>query len=69
MFGAHFIVKVTIPGVTPSYYDPSYGVTYADATDFEIKAVDGYLEHFVGDPSNVFRIRLATGVTNISFNR
>ena len=50
IFSAHFIVKPL--GVSassggpaiPTYVDPSYGVTYASATDFESKAVFGYVD-------------------------
>ena len=69
IFGAHFIVKVTLPGVSPSYYDPSYGVFYLNADDFENKAIDGYMNHFPGDPFNVFRVRKSTGLRNINFDR
>ena len=39
---AHFIVKLD-PAVAARspYYDPSYGVDYLDAADFEAKAVKG----------------------------
>jgi hypothetical protein len=69
VFAAHFIVKVTLAGVSPSYYDPSYGVTYMDANDFENKALNGYMKAASGDPSNVFRVRLSAGLGNINFDR
>jgi hypothetical protein len=69
VFGAHFIVKVSLSGVSPSYYDPSYGVTYNGADDFENKAVDGYLIHVPGDASNAFRVRKSAGLKNINFDK
>jgi hypothetical protein len=68
-FSAHYIVKVTLAGISPSYYDPSYGVTYNDADDFENKAVDGYFRHFGGDFSNVFRVKKSAGLRNIIFDK
>jgi hypothetical protein len=69
IFDAHFIVKVTLPGVSPSYYDPSYGVFYLNADDFENKAIDGYLISVPGDPTNVFRVRKSSGLKNINFDK
>lgn len=42
-FARHFIVLPAAP-LNGTYYDPSYGVTYAGPNDFEIKAVAGYIK-------------------------
>jgi len=69
IFFKHFIIKVSLTGVTPSYYDPSYGGTYTDQDDFENKAVDGYVApHVPGDASNAFRIKKSVGLHNIRFS-
>jgi hypothetical protein len=57
-FGCHFIVKYN--GV---YYDPSYGVTYSDANDFENKSVEGYAEPVGGLG---YKVRHATGFGNMT---
>ena len=47
MFGSHFIVKADSslinPGIGGPYFDPSYGVTYTDSTNFVSTALDGYV--------------------------
>lgn len=50
IFNSHFIVKPLGLSGVPIYVDPSYGATYANAADFEQKAVFGYfdLQHPVG---------------------
>jgi len=63
-FGSHFIVKVL-----GSYYDPSYGVTYVDADDFEEKSVAGYFNRFPGAAFNEYQVRKSTGLSNISFDK
>ena len=67
VFARHFIV-----GYGGSYYDPSYGVTYAGANNFEDIAVDGYASEFPGDnPSGftrlVLRTKHSTGLHEITF--
>jgi len=76
-FSSHFIVMVLppasgqLPAVDPSadqYFDPSYGLTYKNADNFEVKAVDGYWAQFPSDASNVFRVRKPIANSpNISF--
>jgi hypothetical protein len=67
VFGRHFIVKKT--GVTGGpYFDPSYGVEYANAADFESKAVDGYGRQFLGDAGNQLRVRKPGGGVNITLS-
>ena len=54
IFNSHFIVKPAVSGgSTPTYVDPSYGREYANAADFESKAVFGYFDaaHPVGQTS------------------
>jgi hypothetical protein len=63
VFGFHFIVKKTGVAGGP-YFDPSYGVTYSNAADFESKAIDGYLKNIGGE----FRVRKPGGGTNITLN-
>jgi hypothetical protein len=50
------------------YYDPSYGLTYTDALDFERRAVDGYGKE-VGvqlyPPRTVYEVKPATGAGEI----
>ena len=59
------------PSPSPlGYYDPSYGVTYAGARDFENKAVAGYsgLIALPVTPPRIGRvIRKSTGLDNIRF--
>ncbi len=71
VFIRHFIVKFTT-GIDctkdPCYFDPSYGVNYMDANDFENKAVDGYMDDF-GDGKGLFRVEKSAGLKNIKFNK
>jgi hypothetical protein len=66
VFDAHFIVYVSpaITGGAP-YYDPSYGVTYLDAADLELKAIKGYLDD-VGDGPGIYRFRERGGPVGIT---
>jgi hypothetical protein len=72
IFASHFFVQVSLPSVTPPYYDPSYGVTYMNAQDFEKKAVAGYLKGFQADApvapheENVYWVRQACDANNIN---
>jgi hypothetical protein len=65
VFARHFIVKYT-GGTSGPYFDPSYGVTYTNAADFESKAIDGYGRSFPTDPINQIRVRRPGGGVNIS---
>src|SRR5262245_2758303 len=69
VFVAHFIVKPTLAGLAAPYYDPSYGVTYAGANDFENVAVEGYLKKFAVDADNVYRVKDSAGLMEINFNK
>jgi hypothetical protein len=60
----HAIVKAPDTGV---YYDPSYGLTYSGAADFETKALDGYILHVPGDPNTQYRVRKSTGLNKATF--
>ena len=72
IFNFHFFVHVSLAGITPSYYDPSYGVKYVDAQDFERRAVAGYLKSFLADvptgthQENTYWVRPACDRTRIS---
>jgi hypothetical protein len=66
-FGSHYIVQVDLTGVTPSFYDPSYGVTYSGPDDFEDKAIVGYAKQASQDPDKVYRVKKSAGLHNISF--
>jgi len=61
-FSCHFFVKYA--GL---YYDPSYGVTYTSATDFEAKSVAGYVYSLPVIGLN-YKVKKATGLNNISLN-
>jgi len=65
VFSQHFIVKFT-GGTSGPYFDPSYGVTYTNAADFESKAVDGYGHFNPADAPNEMRVRRPGGGVNIS---
>lgn len=65
-FARHFIVKTTVVS-GDQFFDPSYGVTYSDADDFETKAVIAYYARFVGDPAGTYRVRKSAGLKNIQF--
>ncbi|MCZ2155442.1 MAG: hypothetical protein LC114_16330, partial [Bryobacterales bacterium] len=66
VFIAHYIVRVTMPGVAGPYFDPSYGITYSDEAQFERDAVAGYA---VEDTEKVNGLiaRKPDGTLNISF--
>jgi hypothetical protein len=78
VFGAHFIVKILDPILAPPsqagpYFDPSYGFWYADAADFETKAIAGYARGgFTGDGPTVYRFQTVPvtvpPTTNITLN-
>jgi len=65
VFTQHFIIQV--PPTTGGYYDPSYGVTYTNACNFETNAVAGYAfkESYRASTQN-FEVREASGC-NITF--
>ncbi|MGA2605008.1 MAG: hypothetical protein ABSG14_12340 [Verrucomicrobiia bacterium] len=68
VFNLHFIVCCN-----GTYYDPSYGVTYEDAADFESKAVTGYGELLPGDnppgyTNLILRVRQPSGSVGIYFD-
>jgi hypothetical protein len=70
VFGKHYIVRISTPGVGGPYFDPSYGVTYLDAADFERTAVDGYAVLDPRTPNDKTRriVRRPGGpVVNIAF--
>jgi hypothetical protein len=60
----HAIVCIPSTGV---FYDPSYGLTYTGASDFENQALNGYASHFKGDPANQFRVRNSSGLNLATF--
>jgi len=66
VFDAHFIVKLdpAVAAASP-YYDPSYGVNYLNAADFEAKAVKGYADDF-GDGPGIYRFRLRGGPVGVT---
>jgi hypothetical protein len=58
VFGNHVFVKTTGIAGGP-YFDPSYGVFYADEADFETKAIKGWAAtHDPTDPLKRLRVRL-----------
>jgi len=62
LFGNHRVARV---GAV--YYDPSYGVTYSDAADFQSKAVAGFA-HDYGDSTSssmILRIKQPTATVEI----
>jgi hypothetical protein len=64
----HYIVKYPHGGTSGvgTYYDPSYGVQYTDATNFETVAVWGYYRHVSGLN---YKVRPASGLHNMHFDR
>jgi len=58
----HYIIKYD--GI---YYDPSYGVTYVDAVDFENKSIEGYA---LPRPNSMvdFQLRKPNEINNIQFD-
>jgi len=64
-FGVHFIVKAPSSlGVGGPYFDPSYGVTYANPFDFESKAIGGYADQIAGQ--NAFYVETPSGACNVT---
>jgi hypothetical protein len=49
------------------YYDPSYGLEYANEEEFETKALDGYVSGFMGDPARNYRVRKSMGLKKTKF--
>ena len=69
LFDRHFIVKAQ-----GGYYDPSYGVTYTGAANFESSALEGYAEDFAegsymsaGKTYVILRARKVNATNNITF--
>ncbi len=65
-FEYHFIQKLN-----GTYYDPSYGVTYSSASDFENKAVAGYgyMDSQQTNTSQIrYRVEQSTGAGEIQIN-
>lgn len=60
----HAIVCAPDTGV---FYDPSYGLTYSGAADFETQALDGYILHFPGDPTSQYHVRKSSGLNMATF--
>jgi hypothetical protein len=83
VFDFHFIVKVDpslLTAFTPQigpYFDPSYGVWYASAADFEAKAIAGYAvldptfsqQNIPSNPIWHYVVRQPSGSPNIYFSR
>lgn len=67
----HAIVLVPAPLATAigaPYVDPSYGVTFADESDFETKAIDGYYSAAYGLPPLAYLVKQpVSGMNNIRF--
>jgi len=61
VFQNHYIVQYGT-----GYYDPSYGVTYTGANDFENKSVQGYCEGIRGDNLDL-AVEPSQGLQNINF--
>jgi len=57
-FGSHFIVEPILTGLSTSYYDPSYGLTYTNHNNFEDVAVDGYFRKL--DPDTALDVSSGT---------
>lgn len=70
LFGSHFIVKAPSGlNVGGPYFDPSYGVQYTDACNFEANAVAGYVIDAIPGPfTDVMAVRQPNGSCNISFS-
>jgi hypothetical protein len=58
VFANHKIIQVPVLDGSPvagnQYFDPSYGMTYANEADFESKAVAGCAWKFFSDPGTNF---------------
>ena len=74
VFAVHFILYVdpSIAGSAEPYFDPSYGVTYADQADFESTAVAGYATFEANSPGTTvvwtdYGTRKIGGTVNICF--
>jgi hypothetical protein len=61
VFINHYIVQYG-----NSYYDPSYGVTYTSANDFENKSIQGYGQGITGDAVDL-EVEPSSGLQNIQF--
>jgi hypothetical protein len=68
VFCCHFIVQIPIVS-GDQYFDPSYGVTYSSAANFEALAVAGYATQIGTDPpgSGTFHFRTLSGTPDITF--
>ena len=79
VFGAHYFISVAAnvaPANQGPYFDPSYGVWYANQTDFQNKAVAYYAfpekTFYSASPPyqalyTQWGVRLPTGTTNMCF--
>jgi hypothetical protein len=65
-FTAHFIIKAPMSGVGGPYFDPSYGITYSSACDFESKSVAAYANPVVG--TNYYSVRPQWGGCSVTLN-
>jgi hypothetical protein len=64
---AHVNHAIILSAISPTYYDPSYGLTYTGPDNFEDQAVIGYFFHMQGDPVQVSHVRKSAGLHLISF--
>ena len=66
VFGVHFFVRTT--GISGDrYFDPSYGVRYANQSDFENDAIKGWAIQDGMDPPNRLRVRETGSGSSIGF--
>ena len=68
VFGSHYIVHCSNADEQGHYYyDPSYGVTYNDALDFQQRAIAGFGRILLKDQSKMF-VRQPEETLSITFN-
>jgi hypothetical protein len=71
VFRNHVFLKYTGAGVTTTYYDPSYGVTYPGPGDFQTKAIAGFGARIAPEPAtgnSRLKVRKPSATNEIVFH-
>ncbi len=67
VFSSHTVVELLAPGLSGTYYDPSYGKTFANEQDFQRTALAGFAKRYGDDGHLEYRVRRAGSSVQVVF--